>query len=132
MAHGAASCFLWPQSGQRINQSGCRIAHWMCALLCASLFMWRHCKRSWSSRVLMSVGGWYSWLVTMQSTTSFTGRLAAVLEPRDWTSSDDRRPDELTMIPWSEGRCLAWDATVSDSLAGSHLNRTVHASGAAA
>ena len=36
------------------------------------------------------------------------------------------------MIPWSEGRCLAWDATVSDSLADSHLNRTVHVAGAAA
>ena len=36
------------------------------------------------------------------------------------------------MIPWSKGRCLAWDATVSDSLAESHLNRTVHTAGAAA
>ena len=50
----------------------------------------------------------------------------SVLEPRGLTSSDVRRPDELTMIPWSKGRCLAWDATVSDSLADSHLNRTVH------
>ena len=56
----------------------------------------------------------------------------AVLEPRGLTSSDERRPDGLTMIPWSEGRCLAWDATVSDSLADSHLNRTVHVAGAAA
>ena len=57
----------------------------------------------------------------------------AVLEPRGLTSSDERRPDGLTMIPWSEGRCLAWDdATVSDSLAESHLNRTVHVAGAAA
>ena len=35
------------------------------------------------------------------------------------------------MIPWSEGRCLAWDAKVADSLAESHLNRTVHAAGSA-
>ena len=54
----------------------------------------------------------------------------SVLEPRGLTSSDERRPDGLTMIPWSEGRCLAWDATVSDSLADSHLNRTVHVAGA--
>ena len=56
----------------------------------------------------------------------------AVLEPRGLTSSDERHPDGLTMIPWSEGRCLAWDATVADSLAESHLNRTVHVAGAAA
>ena len=36
------------------------------------------------------------------------------------------------MVPWSEGRCLAWDATVADSLADSNLNRTVHTAGAAA
>ena len=56
----------------------------------------------------------------------------SVLEPRGLTSSDERRPDGMTMIPWSEDRCLAWDATVSDSLADSHLNRTVHVAGAAA
>ena len=56
----------------------------------------------------------------------------SVLGPRGLTRSDDRRPDGVTMIPWSEGRCFAWDATVSDSLAESHLNRTVHAAGAAA
>ena len=56
----------------------------------------------------------------------------SVLEPRGLTRSDDRRPDGVTMIPWSEGRCLAWDATVADSLAESHLNRTVHAAGPAA
>jgi hypothetical protein len=58
--------------------------------------------------------------------------IPSVLEPRGLTSSDERRPDGMTMIPWSEGRCLAWDATVSDSLADSHLNRTVHVAGAAA
>ena len=56
----------------------------------------------------------------------------SVLEPRGLTSSDERRPDGMTMIPWSDGRCLAWDATVSNSLAGSHLNRTVPVAGAAA
>ena len=36
-----------------------------------------------------------------------------VLEPRGLTRSDDRCPDGVTMIPWSEGRCLAWDTTVA-------------------
>ena len=41
----------------------------------------------------------------------------SVMEPRGLTSSDERRHDGLTMIPWSEERCPAWDVTVSDSLA---------------
>ena len=31
----------------------------------------------------------------------------ALMEPRGLTSTEERRPDGLTMIPWSEGRCLA-------------------------
>ena len=28
-------------------------------------------------------------------------------------------------MPWSEGRCLAWDFTCSDTLAPSHINRAI-------
>ena len=38
----------------------------------------------------------------------------SVLEPRGLTSCGERRTDGLTMIPWSDGRSLAWDATVSE------------------
>ena len=42
------------------------------------------------------------------------------------------RPDGLTLIPWSSGRCLAWDATVSDTLAPSYLELSIHSAGAVA
>ena len=50
-------------------------------------------------------------------------------------SRDGRRPDGVTMIPWASGRCLgslAWDTTVADTLAPSHLPSTAALAGAAA
>ena len=42
------------------------------------------------------------------------------------------RPEGLTLIPWSSGRCLAWDATVSDTLVPSYLPLSIHSAGAVA
>ena len=46
--------------------------------------------------------------------------------------SDEKRPDGVTLVPWAQGRCLAWDATVVDTLASSHLPGTSVQAGAAA
>jgi len=48
------------------------------------------------------------------------------------THIDGRRPDGVTLVPWSNGRCLTWDVTVLDTLAMSHLDRASISSGAAA
>ena len=42
-------------------------------------------------------------------------------EPLGLTREDGKRPDDVTLIPWSCGRCLTWDVTVSDTFATSHL-----------
>lgn len=47
------------------------------------------------------------------------------LEPVSLTRSDGKRPDGLTLMPWSNGRCLVWDFTCPDTLAPSHLARAV-------
>jgi hypothetical protein len=59
-------------------------------------------------------------------------KIPAAKEPVGLTRSDGRRPDGVTLIPWSHGRCLAWDVTVPDTLAVSHLDRTSITAGAAA
>ena len=53
-------------------------------------------------------------------------------EPVGLVRTDGRRPDGLTLIPWRAGRCLIWDATVTDTLAASYLSDTSQTAGAAA
>lgn len=59
-------------------------------------------------------------------------RIQAVKEPPGLTRSDGKRPDGVTLIPWTRGRCLSWDVTVPDTMAASHLDRTSLTAGAAA
>ena len=59
-------------------------------------------------------------------------KVQAVKEPSGLTRRDGKRPDGVTLIPWSHGRCLAWDVTVPDTFAASHLDRTSVTAGAAA
>ena len=40
--------------------------------------------------------------------------------------------DGVTLIPWEGGMCLAWDATVIDTLEESYRARSAEAAGAAA
>ena len=46
------------------------------------------------------------------------------LEPTGLDRADGKRPDEITMVPWSNGRLLVWDATCVDTFATSHLSMT--------
>ena len=51
------------------------------------------------------------------------------LEPKLLAQHDDRRPDGLSLTPWSNGRCLAWDFTCPDTLAPSHINTAITGQG---
>ena len=53
-------------------------------------------------------------------------------EPPGLLRTDGKRPDGVTVIPWSRGKCLVWDFTCPDTLAPSHINQTSAAAGSAA
>ncbi|CAH2230253.1 jg20002 [Pararge aegeria aegeria] len=47
--------------------------------------------------------------------------ILAQLEPSGLFRDDGKRPYAMTIVPWSMGRALVWDATCVDTLAASHL-----------
>ena len=59
-------------------------------------------------------------------------QIPAVKEPLYLSREDGKRPDEATLIPWAEGKPLAWDVTVPDTFAPSHLSNTYLTAGAVA
>jgi len=56
----------------------------------------------------------------------------AVKEPPCLSRDDGKRPDGVTLLPWAKGKPLAWDVTVQDTYADSHLADTATTAWAAA
>ena len=61
-----------------------------------------------------------------------SAQVTSILEPPGLTRSDGKRPDGLTLFPWSMGKCLVWDVTVRDTLAQSNIHLTAQEAGGAA
>jgi len=61
-----------------------------------------------------------------------TVQVPAVKEPVSITREDGKCPDGVTLLPWARGKPLAWDVTVPDTYADSHLADTATMAGAAA
>ena len=59
-------------------------------------------------------------------------QVPATREPVGRFRSDGKRPDRATQIPWARSKPLAWDVTVPDTYADSHINSTSITAGAAA
>ena len=51
-------------------------------------------------------------------------KIPAAKEPPGLLRSDNKRPDGVTLIPWKQGKCLAWNVTMPDTYAQSHLPTT--------
>lgn len=58
--------------------------------------------------------------------------IPSIKEPTGLMRSDGKRPDGVTQIPWSEGKCVTWDVTVTDTLAAFNLASSSAAAGNAA
>jgi len=52
-------------------------------------------------------------------------------EPTGLARSNGKRPDGLTLIPWGGGKALAWDATISSTLAASYVQASSTLAGSA-
>ena len=57
-------------------------------------------------------------------------QVPASLEPRGLCRMDGRRPDGMSLIPWSRGRALVWDATCRDTYAPSYIHLSSAKAGA--
>ena len=59
-------------------------------------------------------------------------QIPAHKEPTGLITHGGKRPDGATLIPWSKSKPNAWDVTVPDTYADSHINITSSEAGAAA
>jgi len=59
-------------------------------------------------------------------------QVPAIKEPVSLMLGDNKRPDGTTLLPWARGKPLAWDVTVPDTSAESHLANTAATPGAVA
>lgn len=58
--------------------------------------------------------------------------IPSIKEPTGLVRTDGKRPDGVSQIPWSEGKCVTWDVTVTDTLAAFNLTSSSAAAGKAA
>ena len=56
-------------------------------------------------------------------------KIPCQLEPNRLFRSDGKRPDRATMVPWSGGKVLVWDATCPDTLAPSYSSLATREAG---
>jgi len=61
-----------------------------------------------------------------------TAKIPSVLEPVGLSRDDGKRVDGMSLIPWNKGQNLIWDATCSDTLAPSYVDKSSKTAGFAA
>ena len=61
-----------------------------------------------------------------------SSNISSRLEPSGLYGADGRWPDGVTLIPWSDGKFLVWDATCVDTFCDSHMSTSAGEAGCAA
>ena len=61
-----------------------------------------------------------------------SSNISSRLEPSGLYRADGKRPDGVTLIPWSDGKFLVWDATCVDTFCDSHISTSAREAGGAA
>ena len=61
-----------------------------------------------------------------------TAKIPSHLEPSGFYRSDGKRPDGASVVPWTRGKILVWEATCVDTLAPSHRVLAAREAGAVA
>jgi len=59
-------------------------------------------------------------------------QIPATRKPANLILLNGKRPDGSALIPWSRGKPMAWDVTIKDSYAESHIGDTATEASAAA
>lgn len=61
-----------------------------------------------------------------------SAEVQCIREPAGCSREDGKRPDGMTLVPWTRGRSMVWDYTCVDTYAPSHLPHTTINPGSAA
>ena len=61
-----------------------------------------------------------------------SAHINATTEPEGLFRDDGKRLDGLTLVPWSNGKCLVWDATCSDTICKTYVEASSRTAGSAA
>jgi len=108
-------------------------ARWHLTAYCTThVYLWHAGRQLWCSLPRLS-------LVVICDTTPSTTSSSDLCGRRCWSQTsaslsrdNGKRPNGLTVLPWSNGLCMIWDFTYPHTLATSHLNRSALFAGAAA
>jgi len=104
----------------------------------AHLYLWLSSGKKWPSWPKLFEESWqkikHDAIMDFQinSFSFVSASFPSVLEPIDTCLEDGKRPDGMTMIPWSKGEALLWDAICVDTYAALHLNLSSVSAGTAA
>ena len=58
-----------------------------------------------------------------------SAHVPARLEPQGMLRSGGKRPDGVSVVPWTSGKCLVWDVTCVDTFAPSYRSLAVQGPG---